>query len=57
MKKYLFLTVITFSLLFLSSCEKYCSCTAPGENPTTVEIAPTENCADISGGKYGECHS
>lgn len=36
----------------ISGCEKYCTCTAPGETPNEIEINPNENCGDYSSGSY-----
>ena len=55
MKKYFIVTFITFSALFFSSCEKLCSCSMPGEEPKIIEISPSENCADYTGPKNGNC--
>jgi len=56
MKKCLFLVVIAFLVFCFSSCEKNCACIMPGEEqPTIIEISPTEDCDDYSDPSRGLC--
>ena len=55
MNKYFLFALVVFSALLFNSCDRYCSCTMPGAETETIEIQPTESCAEYSNANR-ECH-